>query len=53
MQTSDEIAGVLYFTSFLLLIGPIAVVSEVERFRSMDNNDGEQRRLADTERRRG
>jgi len=53
MQTNDEIAGVLYFTSFLLLIGPIAVVSEVERFRSMDNNDAEQRAQADTARRRG
>jgi hypothetical protein len=52
MQTNDEIAGVLYFTSFLLLIGPIAVVSEVERYRSMDNSDAEQKPLAYTKRRR-
>lgn len=53
MQTNDEIAGALYFMSFLLLIGPIAVVSEVERFRSMDNNDAGQRTPADTEKLRG
>jgi hypothetical protein len=53
MQTNDEIAGVLYFTSFSLLIGPIAFVSEVERFRSMGNNGAKQSTLADTKRQRG
>jgi hypothetical protein len=53
MQTNENLAGVLYFTSFLLLIGPIVYVSEVERFRSMGNNDAEQSTRADTKRRRG
>jgi len=53
MQTNEEIAGVLYFTSFLLLIGPIAFVSEVERFRSMGKNGAKQCTLADTKRQRG
>lgn len=33
---NDDIQGYLYFSSFILLIGPIAVVSELERFRSME-----------------
>ena len=32
---NDDIQGYLYFLSFILLIGPVAVVSELERFRSM------------------
>ena len=32
---NDDIQGYLYFLSFILLVGPIAVVSEIERFRSM------------------
>ncbi|MGW8229170.1 MAG: hypothetical protein ACWGOW_09730 [Gammaproteobacteria bacterium] len=53
MQTNEEVSGVLYFTSFLLLIGPIVFVSEVERFRSMGNNKAEQGTPTDTKRRRG
>ena len=53
MQTNEDVAGVLYFISLLLLIGPIACVSEVERFRSMGNNDAEQSTRADTKGRRG
>lgn len=48
MQTNEKVAGVLYFTSFLLLIGPIAYVSEVERFHSMGSNDPKSGALADT-----
>jgi formate hydrogenlyase subunit 3/multisubunit Na+/H+ antiporter MnhD subunit len=32
---NDKIQGYLYFFSFLLLVGPIAAVSELERFRSL------------------
>lgn len=40
MGTTDneDIQGYLYFLSFILLIGPVVVVSEFERFRSMGNN---------------
>nr|CAP47458.1 putative integron gene cassette protein [uncultured bacterium] len=40
MATTDDdfLQGYLYFLSFILLIGPVAVVSELERFRSMGNN---------------
>jgi hypothetical protein len=52
MQTNDEIAGVLYLASFSLLIGPIALVSEVERFQSMGNNIPKQGALSDSKIRR-
>lgn len=32
---NDALQGYLYFLSFVLLIGPVAVVSEYERFQSM------------------
>ena len=32
---NDNIQGYLHFLGFLLLIGPVAVVSEIERFRSL------------------
>ena len=32
---NDNIQGYLYFLSFLLLVGPVAVVSEIERFRGL------------------
>ena len=34
MQTDDGISGAYYFLSFLLLVGPIICVSEMERFHS-------------------
>ena len=53
MQANENMAGVLYFISFFLLIGPIAFISEVERFRAMANNDAGQGARADTKGRRG
>ena len=32
---NDDLQGYLYFLSFFLLVGPVAVASELERFRSM------------------
>ena len=32
---NDSIQGYLYFLSFFLLVGPVGVVSEIERFRSL------------------
>ena len=32
---NDMVRGYLYFLSFAMLIGPIAVVSEIERYRSL------------------
>ena len=32
---NDSFQGYLYFLSFILLIGPVAIVSEIERFRSL------------------
>jgi hypothetical protein len=39
MQINENVTGLLYLISFLLLLGPIVYVSEMERFHSMGNND--------------
>jgi hypothetical protein len=53
IQTNEKVAGILYFTSFFLLVGPIAYVSELERFHSMGDDTQKQCALADTKNRRG
>jgi hypothetical protein len=52
MQTNEEVAGVLYATSLFLLIGPIALVSEMERFRSLGRDDAKRGVVTDTNGRR-
>ena len=39
MLTDEGVSGLLYFLSFLLLIGPVVYVSEAERFRSLGNEE--------------
>lgn len=39
MRTDEAVSGVLYFSSLLLLIGPVVYVSEVERFHSMGDKN--------------
>lgn len=39
MQTREDLSAVFYYASFSLLLGPVAVTSELERFRSMAEPD--------------
>lgn len=38
-QTNDDHSGLLYFISLCGLIGPIVYISELERFKSMGNEN--------------
>jgi len=33
---NDKVQDYLYFLSFIMLVGPVVVVSEIDRFRSLE-----------------